>query len=361
MLRTRLSTGQSLAVVVALSMMASACGSDDAAEPTGTATGATTATSGDSTDGAGPLFIYITPTPIGVNQFLQLGKDGTERAAQAAGGTAKTFESSDASTQRSNIEAAIEEEPDIIVLTTFSFNELAAEFGAANPDQQFVFIDSCTAEPLPNVFCGGFREQEGAYLLGVEAGMLTKTNKVGTVASLDTPFLHRWSDSFALGANSIAEIEDTQLFVAGENPFADPVRAKEQALAMASQGTDQILAAAASGSLGVFEAATEEGFLAYGVDVNQCGDAPGSVVDNNLKRVDVVTESLIGQVMDGTAAQFVSFGLAEDGVSVIALSDDVANSGCVIADHPDIIKAVKEAAAGIIDGTMVVPDPLAAG
>ena len=41
-----------------------------------------------------PLFIYVSPNPIGVNDFLKLGKVGTERVAQELGGQVKTYESS---------------------------------------------------------------------------------------------------------------------------------------------------------------------------------------------------------------------------------------------------------------------------
>ena len=38
-----------------------------------------------------PLFVYVSPNPIGVNDFLKLGKVGTEKAAQEFGGQAKTY------------------------------------------------------------------------------------------------------------------------------------------------------------------------------------------------------------------------------------------------------------------------------
>lgn len=313
-------------------------------------------------DAEGPSFIYITPNPIGINKFLELGQIGTQRAAERLGGTWKTFESTDQTTRRANIEAAVEEAPDIIVLTTFEFTEMSAEFAAANPEQEFILIDACPENPPPNLHCGVFREHEGAYLLGIEAGNLTQTNKIGSVVALDIPFLHRWSDSFALGAQSVnPQVEDSQVFIGGDNPFSDPARAKEQALALAAQGADNIFAVGAGSNGGIFEAAQEADFLTYGVDVNQCGDAEGYVVDNNLKLVDVVVESLIDQILEGGAESFNSFGLAEGGTGVIALQDDLADSGCVIADHPEIVEQVKEAAQQIIDGTLEVPDPLTAG
>lgn len=313
-------------------------------------------------DAEGPSFIYITPNPIGINKFLELGQIGTQRAAERLGGTWKTFESTDQTTRRANIEAAVEEAPDIIVLTSFQFVELGDEFSRANPDQAFILIDACPEEPAPNLYCGVFREHEGAYLLGVMAARLTETKKIGSVVATDIPFLHRWSDSFALAAQTIdPEITDTQLFIEGDNPFSDPARAKEQALALAAQGVDQVFAVGAGSNAGIFEAATERGFMTYGVDVNQCPDAPGHVVDNNLKLVDNAVDQLIDLVLAGEAPPFTSFGLAEEGTGVVALGDDLADSGCLIADHPEIVEEVREIARQIIDGSLVVPDPLFAG
>lgn len=338
------------AVVLALGMILGACGGDgEGAE--------TTAAEGEEA----PTFIYITPNPIGINAFLELGQIGTERVAERLGGTSRTFESTDLNSRRANLEAAIEDAPTVIVLTTFEFTELAGEFATANPDQQFILIDACpeSETPIENLHCGVFREFEGAYLLGLMAGNLTETKQVGSVVALDIPFLHRYSDSFALGAQAIdPAITDSQVFIGGDNPFADPARAKEQALAVAAQGADHIFAVGAGSNGGIFEAATEVGFLSYGVDVNQCPDAPGSIVDNNLKLVDNVVEQLLDGILAGTAGPIASFGLAEGGTGVMALTDELADSGCVIADHPDIVEQVQAAADQIIAGDLVIPDPL---
>lgn len=343
-------------VVAVRSGFALAAATGVALSAVGTA-GASTPASGDP-----PSFIYITPTAIGPNQFLELGRVGTEAAAEKLGGTATTYESTDLNSRRANLEAAVEEAPTIIILTTFDFVDLSAEFAADNPDQQFILIDNCPEAPPENLFCAVFREHEISYLLGVEAGMLSESGKVGSVAALDIPFIHRFTDSFALGAQSVnPDATDSQVFIGGDNPFNDPATGKEQALALNAQGVDQIFAAASGSNGGVFEAAAEEGFYAYGTDVNQCDLAPGHVVDNALKLVDVVTEDLIDQVLAGEAEAFTSYGLAEDGIGVVALQDDVADSGCVIADHPDVIAAVVEARDGIVSGDIEVPDPLTAG
>jgi basic membrane protein A and related proteins len=348
----RTTTSRLLAAVAALSLLATACGADDDGN-------------GDATDdaaGDGPSFVYITPTPIGVNQFLELGQIGTEAAAADLDGSARTFESTDLNSRRANVEAAVDDAPDVIVMTTFEFTELAEEFATANPDQAFILIDACPEQAPENLHCGVFREYEAAYLTGVMAGSLSESGEIGSVVALDIPFLRRFSDGFRMGAESVESgIGDSQVFIGGDNPFSDPARAKEQALALSAQGVDHMLAAGSGSNGGVFEAAEEEGFLAYGVDVDQCSDAPGSVVDNVLKRVDVVAEDLIKSVLDGTAENVNSYGLAEEGVGVVALLDDVDATDCVIKEHPDVIEAVREANDAIVDGSLELDDPMLAG
>jgi basic membrane protein A len=340
-------------ILIALALALTACSDDSGSD--------TTSASGGDSDATeeGPTFIYMPPTPIGGNTFLQLGELGTQAAAEQFGGTALTFESSDVTSRRANLEAAIEESPAVIVLNTFDFTDLGFEYATANPDQEFILIDACPDAPPANLHCGVFREYETAYLLGIEAGMLTEKNSVGSVVALDIPFLHRYSDSFALGAQSVSsDISDSQVFIGGDSPFTDPAKAKEQALALAAQNLDHIFAVGAGSNPGVFEAAVEQGFFTYGVDVNECPKAPGQIVDNIEKRVENVVVQMIEKVLDGTAGAFESFGLAEDGMSPTSLTDEGPDSGCVVMDHPDIIEAIKEAKQQIIDGTLVIPDPL---
>lgn len=314
---------------------------------------------GEAADDDELSFVYLTPNPIGINQFLELGEVGTEAAAERLGGNARTFESTDLSSRRANLEAAIEDAPTIIVLTTFEFTELVEEFAPQHPDQEFILVDDCPEEPDDNVYCGVFREYESAHLLGVMAGMLTETNNIGSVVALDIPFLRRYSDGFARGAESVnPDVSDSQVFIGGDNPFSDPARAQEQALALAAQDNDHIFAVGSGSNGGVFDAAETEGFYSYGVDVDQCSEAPGHVVDNNLKRVDVVVESMIDQVLDGSAEGVNTFGLAEEGVGVVALQDDLEETDCVIQDHPDVIDEIRTIHDEIVDGTLELSDPM---
>ncbi|NKY33478.1 BMP family ABC transporter substrate-binding protein [Nocardia speluncae] len=318
-----------------------------------------TACGGGIAQNDSPAFVYITNAPIGQNEFLQLGDTGTAAAAAALGGGARTYESKDEQSRRANIEAAIAAGPEAIVLITYEFDDLAVEYAEQYPDQQFVLIDSCP-DPIPeNLRCATFKEHEASYLLGVEAALLSRSGHLASVAALDSPFFHRWSDAFAQGARSVnPAVTDTQLFVGGDNAVGDPARSKELALTAIHNGADQIYAVTGGGNGGIFEAAVERRVFAYGVDVNQCPLAPGRVVDNAIKRIDTVVLDLLAAVRDGVpGGTSKAYGLAEGGSTVTSLTDDAAASGCVILDHPDIVAQVRQTRDNIVAGRVTVRAP----
>jgi len=306
----------------------------------------------------GPSLILITPEPVGVNPFLQLAVDGVNKAADDAGGKARVFESQDPTNIQQQMDAAVADKPDVLAVVGFEFADAVAAAAAAQPDQQFLFVDACTAETFDNVTCAVFREHEGVYLAGVEAGLLSTSGQIGAVVALDTPQIRRFSDPFGAGAQSVKpDITFTPLYVGGDSPFNDPARAKEQALSLVAKGADYVMAAAAAGNLGVFDAAKSGSFAAFGVDVNQCPGAEGHVVDNVIKEVDVVTADSIGNILDGKGGGVASYGLKEKGVTLTGIEDDVDSSKCLIADHTDVIDQVASVRDKIVDGEVTVDDP----
>jgi basic membrane protein A len=149
------------------------------------------------------LFVYVSPNPIGVNDFLKLGKIGTERVAKALGADAKTYESSDPTTQRQNLEAAAKGGATVVVTVGFEFNDMLPEVAAAYPQVKFLQVDSCPFDKMkPNIFCSVFREYEASFLTGAEAALTSKSGKVGAISALDIPFLHRYTDGFIEGRST---------------------------------------------------------------------------------------------------------------------------------------------------------------
>ncbi|MGY1744714.1 BMP family ABC transporter substrate-binding protein [Blastococcus sp. SYSU D00695] len=314
---------------------------------------------GDGGDSAGSI-IVITPNPVGGNNFLELAVEGAQRVADEEGLELDVYESTDPTSIQQNVEAAVRERPDVVIGLSFSLQDAFATVPVDNPDQQFLLVDGCPDPQPENVTCAAFREHEATYLAGVEAGLLTQTGKIGVVAALDTPFIRRWVDPFQAGAQSVnPQATSTPLFVGGDNPFGDPARGGAQAQVLADGGADQVLLAASGSNVGAFEVAAAGGFSAYGVDVNECGSAPGHVVDNVIKNVDVALAESVTAILGGDTGGAQVYGLAEGGVGLTAFADDLADSGCLIADHPDVVAQLEQVRDQIIDGTITVDDPAA--
>ncbi|WP_053351837.1 MULTISPECIES: BMP family ABC transporter substrate-binding protein [Leucobacter] len=319
--------------------------------------------SADEAASDGPNFIYITSDPIGQNEFLKSGKVGIESVAKTFEGTSTTYESKDDATRRSNLETAIAKAPEVVVMLGFQFGDVAKELAEQNPQQKFLLIDTFVDGAPENLYQATFREQEPSYLLGVEAGLLTQANKVGSVISVDNDLLKKYSDGFAEGAKSVNPDVDAVApqVIGGDNPFADPARGKEQALAFAATGVDQVFAVGAASNGGIIEAAAEKGFSTYGVDANQCPIAPGSVVDGTVKSVNKVIETVVGEIEDGTSSKdaTTSFGLKEEGMTIVSLTDDAADSQCTVVENTEVLDKVKQTRDDIVSGKIKVTDPLA--
>lgn len=307
---------------------------------------------------AKPLFVAITPNPVGTDAFLNLSVLGMKQAAAKYHGTEKVFQSTDPTTMAQNLQAAIQMKPAVIVVISYSFQDLMTSEPPKYPHQQFLMIDSCVTHPAPNLSCASFREYEDVFLAGAEAGLLTKSNKVGAVVAIDTPQIARYSTPFGEGAKYVnKKVKFTPLYVGGSNPFSDPARANAQAKTLTSQGVDYIMAAASAGNGGVFQAAKSGGAKAFGVDVNECPEAPGVVVDNVVKHTNVVEIDSIGDILKGKTGRVRTYGLAENGMGLTGLDPGLAKSQCLIAKYPKVLKRIRQLRLAIIHHKIKIYDP----
>ena len=99
---------------------------------------------------------------------------------------------------------------------------------------------------------------------------------------------------------------------------------------------------------------------AFGVDVNQCPQAPGVVMDNVEKKTDVAVELAIKGISAGTQQPVTALGLSEGGMAFTGLDADVKASQCKIAAYPDAIAKVKALRDQIVSGAIKIADPMTA-
>ena len=182
----------------------------------------------------------------------------------------------------------------------------------------------------------------------------------GIVTALDIPFLRRYTEAYAQGARGAKPgmVVDVR-YVGGPNPFGDPVRAKEQALALRAAGAEIIFTATSGGDFGVFDAARAQGFKVLSVDVNRCPNAPGLVIDNTLKHIEKVILQSVERIESGAKAELRSYGLKEGGMGLMALDDaGLAKSGCLVATRPDVVQKLRALAQDIVSGKLPIEDPM---
>lgn len=187
-------------------------------------------------------------------------------------------------------------------LVTIGFYYAAPLTAAAarNPDIRFTIVDA-VAEGA-NVRSIAFREQEGAFLVGVLAALASKSGTIGIVGALDIPLIRKFIAGYEQGARHVRPDAAVLVNFVGTTPaaFNDPTTGAEVARAQFERGADVVFAAAGVSNFGIFAAARDGGRLAIGVDSNQNFLYPGSILTSMLKRVDLVVEETFNAARQGT-------------------------------------------------------------
>jgi basic membrane protein A len=281
---------------------------------------------------------------LGDQNFNDLAKRGLDRAVNELGVQGEVIESRDAASYVPNLTQAAEQS-DLTVGVGFLLTEAITEIANQYPDKNFVLIDSVS--DASNVQGVVFREQEGAFLSGVLAGLMTKSNKLGVIGGVKIPPVVRYAVGFEAGVKSVNP--DANVVVAYADTFSDPALGKELTLAQYNQGVDIAFPVAGKTGTGSFEAAKElgEGHWVIAADTDQSQLGADYQLAVSEKGVDTALFLAAQQIVDGTfEGGEKSLGLAEKGVGLGHPHKSVPQ------DVLDTVAAYQQA---IIDGTIKVP------
>ncbi len=281
--------------------------------------------------------------------FNEAAFNGAERWAKETGGTYKELEMQSEAQREQALRRLAESGANPIIMTGFAFGDVLATVAPDFPDTKFGIIDMVVDQP--NVKSVVFTEDQGSYLVGMMAGLASKTNTVGFIGGMDIPLIRRFGCGYAQGVLAVKPDATVILNMTGTTPSAwnDPVKGAELAKAQKAQGADVIYAAAGGTGVGVLQAAADEGILSIGVDSNQNGMHPGKVLTSMLKRVD---NAVYAAFTEGEALTpgFSVMDLKSGGVDYAM---DENNAALVTAE----MKATVDAAAEKIkSGELVVHD-----
>jgi basic membrane protein A len=204
-----------------------------------------------------------------------------------------------------------------------------------------------------NLLALKFKEEEGSYLVGALAALVSKTKKIGFVGGMSIPLIKKFEAGFRAGAKRADEKVEVLAAYAGNtgDAFKNPTKGKELALAQLDQGVDVIFHASGSTGLGVFEACKERGKQAIGVDSDQYDEKmPQTILTSMVKHVEIaVFEACKAEVGDAWKGGVRELGLADDGVGYVY---DEHNKGLIPDDVHAKVEALKKE---IIEGKIKVP------
>lgn len=150
-------------------------------------------------------------------------------------------------------------------------NDIAPDF----PKTTFAY-GTGYATDFPNIFAYDPYAQEGAYLLGMIAGMKTKSNIIGIVGPVESGDAIKYNKGFELGVK--AANPKAQVRIAYTGSFGDLVAAGEIAKSQIAAGAD-ILTGTAQQSVGAIRVAQGAGNVFWlSSDMDQSSLAPKTVI-----------------------------------------------------------------------------------
>jgi len=321
-----------------------------------------------------PSLVLVTARPAATDPATAAAVDAVRGVADELGAPLQVLQSTGPEALPETMAHALDLAPDLVVGVSDEVLTAFDATAAANLDQQFLLVDATPPEPTDNLTAVGFREHETTYLAGVEAAALSRTGVVGVVAPQDDVWGNGWVAPFAAGARSLdehrvtvrtgyASSADDLSAVGPRSGIARRTARAAASLATASPGAD-VVASVALGRAGDLSDDVARGALgrsgalvlttSYGPASRSCRAAPGRIADDVVKHVDVVTRLGIADVLAGKTGTTTAYGLAEGALSLASLD---GQASCTAARHAGVLRALREASAAIVAGSVVVADP----
>jgi basic membrane protein A len=186
------------------------------------------------------------------------------------------------------------------------------------------------------------RTYQGAYMAGVIAGAMTKSNTLGVVGSIPIPEVIRNINSFTMGAQSVNPKVKTKVVWVGE--WFNPPKETEAAQSLINSGADVLMQNTDSSA--VLQTAEKNGKRAFGWDSNMQAYAPKAHLGSAVINWGPYYVKAVGDALNGTWSTGATWwGVKEGAIDMVAVADDV----------PAATKAkLAEVKAGLKDGSFKI-------
>ena len=207
----------------------------------------------------------------------------------------------------------------LIFGTTFGYMEPMLKVAADSKDVKFEHATGY--KQAENMRTYDSRTYEGAYMAGVIAGKMTKSNTLGVVASIPIPEVIRNINSFTMGAQSSNPKVKTK--VVWVNEWFNPRKETEAATSLINGGADVLFQN--TDSPAVLKTAQDKGKRAFGWDSDMTAYGPkahlaSAVINWTPYYIKATQEALEGKWTGGTAAWW---GVKEGAIDIVSIAEDV--------------------------------------
>ncbi|MBN9026236.1 MAG: BMP family ABC transporter substrate-binding protein [Rhizobiales bacterium] len=271
-----------------------------------------------------PVALIVSQGGLGDQSYNDLAHSGFLRALKDTGLEGKAVESKEVVSQATEIlRRASDADFGLIVDLEYAHGEPMLEVAKDYPDTKYVILNQ--VREGSNIASVLFQEQEGSYLAGTLAALVTTDTSIkgindkpviGVIGGTKSAGIDKFIAGYVEGAK--AANPEIVVKIAYSNNFGDPAVGLQMAKAMIEEGADVIYHVAGGTGMGVIQAAKEAGVYAIGVDTDQDGIAPGNVLTSMVKHSDNAVETVI---QDYAADKFpggqtITLGLKENGVGL---------------------------------------------
>ncbi|MDP8204586.1 MAG: BMP family protein [Candidatus Tenebribacter mawsonii] len=235
---------------------------------------------------------------------------------------------------------------DIVIAHGAQYQSVLDEVAPDFPKTSFAY-GTGFATNYPNIFAYDPQAQQGAYLLGIMAGLKTKTNIVGIVGPVKSGDAIKYNIGFEKGVKSVNP--EAAVRIAYTGSFGDLVAAGEIARTHIKAGAD-VLSGTAQQCVGAIRVASEfEGVIWLSSDMDQSSIAPQTVLASQSYRFDEVIEKIISFRQEGiVGGKHLELTLANGYLEIIH------NPKLVSVLTPKMNEVINEAKAKIISGEIKV-------
>jgi simple sugar transport system substrate-binding protein len=228
----------------------------------------------------------------------------------------------------------------VVFATSFGFMDAMVKVAKDHPE--VLFEHATGYKTTENLRVYEARFYEGAYLAGVVAGKMTKTNVLGFVASFPIPEVLRNINAYTLGAQSVNPKVKTK--VVWVNSWFDPPKETEAAQSLMNQGADVLLQN--TDSTAVLQAAERNGKYAFGWDSDMSAFAPKAHLGSVVLKWGVYYEKTFGEVLAKTwKPEVTKWGVKEGVTDFVKVAEFVPE---------DVKKTVEAAREGLKSGAVSV-------